>query len=147
MFICYIRKWRLFGKTYGLAVLPSDCPGDCLMRLSCCLLCWIIWLYMSCIDVVHVWLSTVKNSELSGQTPQNPCVIQKLKSCGRKFASFARASFIVWRTVCYGKNIGSVHFFCTLFFCRKGLTTLRRRPYGVATRPPSSFNNGPVVES
>ena len=38
---------------------------------------------------------TVKNSELSGQMPQNPCVFQKQKSFGRKFASFTRASFII----------------------------------------------------
>ena len=35
--------------------------------------------------------------------------------------------------------------FCPLSFCRKGLTASRQGPYGIATRPPSSLNGGPVA--
>ena len=47
---------------------------------------------------------TVKNSEVLGQMPSNPCNILKLKSFGRKFASFVCVSLNTLITVCYDKN-------------------------------------------
>ena len=72
--------------------------------------------------------------------PSNPCNIQKLKSFGRKFASFARASLSSWHTVFYNDIHRSVQYFVwflsavrPLWHCNGAPVATQRGRYRSAT--------------